>query len=63
MAQIEHPTPERLTETVKARIEPTLAEWLTAHAKRTERSEGAVIRLALREYRTRYYEEKGRRRA
>lgn len=57
----DHP-PERLSEVVKARIEPTLAEWLRSHAKRTERSEGAVLRLALREYRVRYYEERGRKR-
>lgn len=54
--------PERLTETVKARVEPSLAEWLEKHARRTARSEGAVIRLALKQYRTNYYEEKGRQR-
>lgn len=44
---------ERLSEVVKARVEPSLAEWLSRHARKMDRSESAVIRLALKDYRKR----------
>lgn len=41
---------QNLTELVKARVEPELRRALQAEAQRAERSEGAVLRLALRRY-------------
>jgi predicted transcriptional regulator len=39
-----------LTEEIKCRVDRPLKQQLRAEAQRTERSEGAVIRIALREY-------------
>lgn len=39
-----------LTELVKARVEPDLKAALVKHANNTARSEGAIVRLALRDY-------------
>lgn len=39
-----------LTEDVKFRVDKTMRKQLREEAQRTERSEGAVLRIALREY-------------
>lgn len=39
-----------LSEEIKCRVDAKLKSDLRAEAKRSERSEGAVIRIALREY-------------
>lgn len=33
------------------RVEPETKEWVRAHAAKLDRTEGAVVRIALREYR------------
>ena len=39
-----------LTEEIKCRVDANTKAMLRVEAKRSERSEGAVIRIALREY-------------
>ena len=41
---------ERLTERLRTRVEPSLKQAVLARAAATARSEGAVVRLALRAY-------------
>lgn len=40
----------RLTELVKSRVDPDLKEALRREAERQNRSEGAIVRIALRSY-------------
>ena len=40
-----------LTARVKGAVEQDLKDWLTAHAAKMDRSEGSILRLALRDYR------------
>lgn len=40
-----------LSAEIKARIEPDDKAWVTKHAAKLDRTEGAVVRIALREYR------------
>lgn len=48
-----------LSETVKVRVTADEREWLRGRAVRTERSEGAIVRAALRLYRERVEREDG----
>ena len=40
-----------LTERVQGVVEPELKAWLTEHAEKNDRSEAAIVRYALRDYR------------
>lgn len=40
-----------LTARVKGAVEQDLKDWLTGHADKMDRSEGSIVRLALRDYR------------
>lgn len=40
-----------LTEKVGGVVEPELKQWVEQHAAKMERSEGSIVRLALRDYR------------
>lgn len=48
-----------LTETVKARVDRATKAGIAVEMKRQQRSEGAIVRIALREYLTKQARSKG----
>lgn len=48
-----------LTAEIKARVEPDDKAWVSKHAAKLDRTEGAVVRIALREYRAKVSKREG----